>query len=163
MSASSRPAALRERWQSLPLARRRALVLAMLLLLVLAVIWAVLLPAWRTLRDLPQQRAQLETRWTRMRLLAEQAQALRALPRNSAQEARQALLAATQEQLGTHARMQVQGDEAVVTLTGVRPELLELWLAQARSQARVLPSQARLQRDAQGLWEGVVTFGMPQG
>ncbi len=162
MNTAPRPAAFVARWQRLPPTQRRALVIAVLVLLAFTLAWTSLLPAWRALRELPQQRHELESRWARMRVLAEQAKSLRAMPRSTPDEARQALAAATREQLGQGGRIQFQGDEAVVTLTGVRPDLLELWLAQARSQARVLPTQARLQRNAQGLWDGVVTFGLPQ-
>ncbi len=161
MNLRSGRQALRAHWQRWPVSSRRLLAGTLLVILVAVLAWTSLWPAWRLLQALPQQQRQLEARWTRMQWLSEQAQLLRTLPRSTADEARQALLRATREQLGSQAQVQVNSHQAVVTLTGIRPERLELWLAQIRTQARVLPSEARLERNAQGGWDGRVTFGLP--
>lgn len=155
-------------WQALPQRTRRLVVLLLVLSALGLLAWA-LLPAWRTVQEAPARHRQLETQAARMRMLATQAQRLRALPRSTPDEARQALESATREQLGAAARVSLpapgagsgQGEQATVTLTQVPAQALGLWLSQVRTQARVLPVAARLQRDAQNRWSGTIDLGWP--
>lgn len=155
-------------WRALPPRARRSLVLLVALAAVALLAWT-LRPAWRTVQDAPAQHRQLETQAARMRLLAAQAQRLRALPRSTPDEARQALEAATREQFGAAARLSLpapgagsgQGEQATVNLSQVPAQALGLWLSQVRTQARLLPVAARLQRDAQDRWSGTIELGWP--
>lgn len=157
-------------WQALPARTRRAWVI-LLGLAALVLLGVALLPAWRTVQEAPARHRQLETQAARMRMMVSQAQRLRALPRSTADEAWQALEAATREQLGAAARMSrpppgssqgnAAGMQVTVTLTGVPAQSLGLWLSQVRTQARLLPASARLQRDSQNRWSGTVDLGWP--
>lgn len=155
-------------WQALPLRTRRTTAL-ILLSAALAALWMLMQPAWKTIQEAPARHRQMETQAARMRLLAAQAQRLRAAPRSTPDEARTALEAATREQFGAAARVslpspgtgQGQGEPAAVTLTQVPAQALGLWLSQVRTQAGLLPVAARLERDAQGRWSGTVELGWP--
>jgi general secretion pathway protein M len=48
-----------------------------------------------------------------------------------------------------------------ITLNGTAPDALGQWLTQARTNARVLPAEARLTRDAAGLWNGSLVLALP--
>ena len=50
---------------------------------------------------------------------------------------------------------------ALVTLAGVPPDALAQWLAQARINARAVPGEARLQRNAAGQWDGTLVLNLP--
>jgi general secretion pathway protein M len=65
------------------------------------------------------------------------------------------------QRLGTTGRTLVSGDRVTVTLTGAAPEAVAQWLAQARANARALPGEARLNRNASGLWEGTLVLTLP--
>jgi general secretion pathway protein M len=59
--------------------------------------------------------------------------------------------------------MQAGGERVTVTLLGTAADALAEWLTQARVNARALPSEARLVRNASGLWEGTVVLTLPPG
>lgn len=155
-------------WQALPQRTRRMVWIGLLLAALFVLGWS-LLPAWRTVQEAPARHRQLETQAARMRLQASQAQHLRTLPHSTPDEARQALEAATREQFGPAARLSLpasgagagQGEQATVTLTAVPAQALGLWLSQVRTQARLLPTAAHLQRDAQNRWSGTIDLGWP--
>lgn len=141
------------RWSSL--SRREQLALQAALLLVLGALlwWVALAPALTTLRWAESQRRTLETQWQQMLRLQAQAQALQAQPRLSATET-QRLLEASLKPLGNLAQLSVTGERATLTLKGVSADVLAQWLTQVRLNARLRPSEARLQRSAQGSWDG---------
>jgi general secretion pathway protein M len=152
---AARGAALRVRWRSLSLRDRR---LAALMVLVVAafVLWALAIqPAWKTLREAPARIAALETQTQTMRALAAEAAELRTAPSLSTDAATLALKAAS-ERLGANGRLSLQGDRAVLTLTGASSEQLRDWLAEARSGARARPVEAQLSRNAQGYSGSIV-------
>ena len=72
-------------------------------------------------------------------------------------QAAAALKAAT-DRLGSAGRLSLQGDRASLTLTGVSPEALRSWLLEARSAARVRPSEAQLTRGPQGYSGSIVVM-----
>lgn len=147
--------ALLQRWRSLGARDRRLAKLALSLLGAL-LLWAVAIqPAWRTLRDAPLQRDQLDLQLQEMRTLATEAQQLRNAPALSSAQSAAALRAAS-ERLGAKARLSLQGDRAVLTLTGVSSAQLREWLAEARAGARARPVEAQLSRGAQGFSGSVV-------
>ena len=58
--------------------------------------------------------------------------------------------------LGPHGRLVVQGDRAVLDVTGASSAELRSWLAEARSGARARPVEARLTRGAGGYSGSIV-------
>ena len=150
MSAlTDRIAPLRARWDALPLRERRLVALAAAAV-ALAALWLLAVqPAWRTLRSAPAESARLESQWQTMQRQAEEVRTLRATPPLAPGLATEALQGAT-ARLGTAGRLALQGDRAVLTLTGVPGEALLQWLAEARRGARARPLEAQLQRTEDG-------------
>lgn len=135
--------ALRERWAALA-ERERLLVMLAGALIGLALLWLVgLQPALRTLRSAPQEQAALDQQAQTMQRLAAEARTLRAAPPLAPGLAGQALQGAT-ERLGASGRLTLQGDRAVLMLTGVHGDALAQWLAEARNGARARPVEAKL-------------------
>jgi general secretion pathway protein M len=154
-------APLRAAWQAQP-ARQRALIAVAAALIGALLVWQVgVAPALATLRSAPAQHATLSAQLQTMQGLEAQARALQGLPRAGRDDARRALEASVQQQLGAAARLQTAGDGATLTLSGVRGDALAQWLAQARIDARARPSEARLTRNATGLWEGTLVLTLP--
>lgn len=154
-------AALRTRWQALP-GREKTLVGAAAALVATALVWWVALgPALGVLRSANEQHRALDMQLQRMRGLQQQAQALQAQPKQNHDEALRRLELSVRQKLGTTARTTVVGDRVSVTLTGTPPEVLAQWITQARVDARALPSEARLTRNAAGLWEGTLVLSLP--
>lgn len=157
----SRLAPIRQRWQALGERERRGLSIAAWVL-GLFLLWAVgLAPAWRTVRDAPAQLDRLEAQLQQMQRQAGEARELRALPALNAAQSAAALRAATEE-LGAAARLQVIGDRATLTLTGIDGAQLRDWLAEARSAARARPVEANLTRGPQG-FTGSIVVALPSG
>ncbi len=142
-------APLQARWVALPAREKRLLLLAGTAL-VLFLIWQLgVRPALRTLAVAPAQRAALEVQWQAMQKRAAEAAELRGATPMSPEQSLAALKAAT-DRLGERARMTVQGDRVVLTLSNVGTAELRDWLSEARSGARVRPVEATLSRAAQG-------------
>jgi general secretion pathway protein M len=97
----------------------------------------------------------LQAQQQRMRALATEASELRAAPVLAIEQSSQALKAAS-DRLGKNGRLSLQGDRAVLTLTGASSEQLREWLAEARSGARAQPVEAQLSRTAQGYSGSIV-------
>jgi general secretion pathway protein M len=128
--------------------------------------WLALAPALQTLRTAAPQAARLEAQLQAMRGLQAQAQALQAQPKMGREEALRALEAAVKQRLGGTAQLNVQGDRASLVLKGTSAEALAQWLAQARVNARALPTEARLQRSAApgaagATWDGSMVLALP--
>jgi general secretion pathway protein M len=102
-----------------------------------------------------------------MQRLAQQAEALKALPQLHAADALRALQTATEQRLGQAAKLTAQGDRASVTLTRVSATQLAAWLADARANARATVQDMRLTRDAASpsgsapLWSGTLALALP--
>ncbi len=142
-------------WRSRAPRERQLLALAFVAVLLFAG-WSVLVqPAWRTVRSAPAQLDQLDHQVQQMQAAAAEVQALRAVPAVAPPQAALALKAAT-ERLGDKARLSLQGDRAILTLSGIGPEALRGWLNEARSGARARPIEAQLMRAAQG-YSGTIT------
>jgi general secretion pathway protein M len=138
--------------------REQQLVLAALALLLLAMLWWVgLAPALSTLRKVEQQRPQLDAQWQQMQRLQTLAQTLQAQPRLAPDEAKRQL-ETVMKPLGASAQWQVSGERVSVTLQGVPADTLAQWLAQARLNARAVPGEARLVRNASGSWDGTLVL-----
>lgn len=130
--------------------------------LAIALLWLVAIaPALGTLRTAEEQHRALDLQLQRMRGLQAQAQAMQAQPKQNHDEALRLLELSVRQGLGTSARTAVLGDRVTVTLTGTPADALAQWLTQARVNARALPSEAHLNRNAAGLWEGTVVVTLP--
>lgn len=147
------PPLLQARWNAMA-QREQRLVLAALALLLAALLWWLgLAPALASLRAAEKQRPLLEAQLLQMQHLQLQAKALQAQPRMAFVEARR-LLEASVKPLGGTAQLVVTGERVTVTLKGASADALAQWLAQARLNARAVPSEARLVRNAAGSWDG---------
>lgn len=151
----------RARWRALGRRERRGIsIIAWLVGLLL--LWTVAIaPAWRTARAAPAQLDLLDAQLQQMQRQASEARELRAIPALSGSQAASALRAATDE-LGAAARLQLGGDRATLTLTGVNGSQLSDWLAEARSAARARPLEANLTRGPQG-FSGSIVVALPTG
>jgi general secretion pathway protein M len=157
LSAAFKP--LRDGWQALP-PRERRLVWLAASVLGLYLVWALAVqPAWRTLAQAPAQLDTLGRQLQAMQLLAGEARELRDTPAVTPDQAAAALRAAT-ERLGDQGSLTLQGDRAVLKLSGVGTSALRDWLAQARSGARARAVDVKLTRSGRG-YDGtlVVAFG----
>ncbi|HXE47996.1 MAG TPA: type II secretion system protein GspM [Ramlibacter sp.] len=158
MSAAS---ILKARWEGLD-SREKVWVAAAIALAAAALVWLIALaPALATLRGAEQQHRALDAQLQQMLNLQAQAQALQAQPKQNREEALRLLELSVRERLGTTARSLISGDRVTVTLSGTAPLALAQWLAQARLNARALPSEAHLSRNSGGLWEGTLVLTLP--
>lgn len=152
---------LKARWDSLA-PRDKAGVAGVGVLLALVLVWLVALaPALATLRTAEAQHRALDAQLQHMRGMQAQAQALQAQPKLSHDEALRMLELSVRERLGGTARSVVAGERVTITLAGTAPLALAQWLTQVRVNARALPSEARLYRNAGGLWEGTLVLTLP--
>lgn len=157
----SRTALLRARWDTLA-SREKVLVGGAAAVVALALLWLVAVaPALATLRTAESQHRAADAQLQRMRGLQTQAQSLQAQPKQNPEEALRQLELSARQRLGTTARMVIAGDRVTLTLTGTAPDALAQWLTQARVNARVLPGEARLNRNSGGLWEGTLVLNLP--
>ena len=142
-------------WASLN-SRERLLVTVAGVAVGLYVVFALAVqPAWRTLRAAPAQLDALVGQLQGMQRLAGEAKELRGLPPVNPAQAMTALKAAS-DRLGDKAKLNVQGERAVLTLTAVGTEQLRAWLAEARSGARARPVEATLTRGPVGYSGSIV-------
>ncbi|MGS0755936.1 type II secretion system protein GspM [Roseateles sp. GG27B] len=146
------------RWHMLGERERTALKLAGWALALLLGWLIAVAPGLRVLKQTPAQLEAVELQLQDMQGLALEARELRTTPTVSAAQAAQALQAAS-EHLGPAARLTVNGDRAVLTVTGVAAEALQAWLGEVRSAARARPLEASLQRGPQG-YSGTVVLGL---
>lgn len=128
----------------------------------LFLVWLVFVqPAWRTLREAPPRLDALEAQLQQMQRLAAESQGLRGVAAVPQAQAAAALKAAT-DRLGEKGRLSLQGERASLTLNGVSPEALRGWLLEARSAARVRPTEAQLSRGPQG-YSGTIVVQLSAG
>jgi general secretion pathway protein M len=151
----------RARWRALGLRERRALAVAAWVV-GLFLLWALAIaPAWRTARSAPAQIDQLDAQLQQMQRQANEARELRAIPALGSSQAAAALRAASAA-LGAAGRLQLSGDRATLTLTGVSGTQLRDWLTEARSAARARPLTANLTQGPQG-YSGSIVVALPTG
>lgn len=139
-------AELAQRWQALAPRERLGVALA-LAVIGLYLLWLLALaPAWRTHREVPARLAQADEELRQMRRLADEAQALRALPAVRPEQSEAALRAAT-ARLGAGATLGArQGERIGVTFKGVDAAALAAWLVEVRNAARARVVEAQLRR-----------------
>jgi len=158
---NQRADALRTRWAAMA-PRERALSATAAVVVGFALLWWVgVAPALQTLRGAGTQHAALDAQLQRMRGLQAQAQALQAQPRQGHDDALRALEQTIRQRLGIAARYSIAGERVNVTLAAVPPDTLAQWLTQARVNARALPAEARLVRNAAGQWDGTLVMTLP--
>lgn len=146
-------------WWAARAPRERLAVLAAVGLVGLFAAWLLLVqPAWRTLREAPVRLDTLDAQLQLMQRLAAESQSLRGVAAVPQAQAAAALKAAT-DRLGDKGRISMQGDRASLTLNGVSPEALRGWLLEARSAARVRPTEAQLSRGPQG-YSGTIVVNL---
>jgi general secretion pathway protein M len=144
-------------------ARERQMVVLIGLALGFLIVWLLLVrPAWKTLDEAPALRAQADAQLLQMQAISNEASKLRALPPPPQSVAEQVLKSATDD-LGGKAKLAIQNDRAVLSLTGANGEDLRKWLIQARGGARARPVEASLTRSGDG-YNGtlVVVIGSSQ-
>lgn len=153
--------ALRARWQALA-PREQALVAAASALVALALLWWIALaPAVGTLRSAEEQHRALDQQLQQMRRLQAQAKAMQSQPRLGQEESLRQLDASIRQQLGLGARHAIAGERVTVTLTNAPAAALAQWLSQVRTNARAIPGEARLTRNAAGGWDGTLVLTLP--
>ena len=152
---------LRARWAGLA-PREQALVAAAAGLVAVALLWWIALaPAIGTLKDADTQHRALDTQLQNMRRLQAQARAMQSQPKQGQDEAMRQLEAAIRQQLGTSARYSIAGERVTVSLSNAPAAALAQWLAQVRTNARAIPGEARLTRNAAGGWDGSLVLALP--
>jgi general secretion pathway protein M len=146
--------------------RERRLVIAALCIIALALLWWVAIaPALHTYRHSTSAHAQLDAQIAKMQALANQAQALKALPSPSNAKAKE-WLDSNAKKLSTNANVAILGNQAQMRFQNVQPQALVSWLAEARSSAglRVLQASWNKTSSAVGTlaWSGDMALEMPQ-
>jgi general secretion pathway protein M len=152
-----RLAPLKAQWKNTTPREQRLLLAALALVVGAALWWLALAPALTTLRAAPAQARVQEAQLQTMRGLQAQAQLIQALPALLPGESRR-LLEATVKDLGASAQLAVLGERATLTLKGASAAALAQCLAQARLNARALPVEAHLVRNAAGTWDGTLVL-----
>ncbi|MBC5785040.1 type II secretion system protein M [Ramlibacter sp. USB13] len=153
--------ALLARWNALA-PRERALVAGAGGLVAVALLWWIALgPAIATLRGAEAQHRALDAQLAAMLRLQQQARQMQSLPRQNADESMRQLEAAIRQQLGVSARYSIAGDRVSVTLTNTPAASLAQWLSQVRTNARAVPGEAKLTRNASGGWDGTLVLALP--
>lgn len=148
---------LQARWNEVSRREQRLLLAALALILGALLWWLGLAPALATLRSADKQHQLLGAQLQQMQRLQAQAKTLQAQPRLALDEARR-LLESSVKPLGATAQLAVTGERVTLTLKGVPADALAQWLAQARLNARAVPSEARLARNAAGNWDGTLVL-----
>jgi general secretion pathway protein M len=152
---------LRARWAGLA-PREQALVAAASALVALALLWWLALgPAVATLRGAEAQHRALDAQVQHMKRLQAQARAMQGQPRQNPDEAMRQLESAIRQQLGVSARYSIAGDRVTITLTNTPAPALAQWLSQVRTNARAIPGEAKLTRNAGGGWDGSLVLALP--
>lgn len=139
--------------------RERQLIVVMAIAVAVLLVWLILVqPALRILREAPLELDRLDQQMQQMQLAASEMQGLRAASPVPTEQATTALRAAT-AQLGSTAKLAVQGDRAVLSFTGIQGDALRGWLGEARSAARARPMEAQLVKAATG-YSGSITVSL---
>ena len=150
---------LQARWQTVS-AREQRLVKWTVAVIGLALVWWVALsPALKMLKTADQQRGALESEWLQMQTLQAQAKVLQAKPLLAAADARR-LLDASVVPLAASLQLVNAGEQVRVTVKGLSPDALAQWLTTARQNARAVPSEANLTRNAAGTWDGFLMLSL---
>lgn len=153
-------AQLKGRWAAMaPRERRMVTVMAWLLGITLLFLLGVR-PAWKTLQQAPVQLREVNAVLEDMQRQATEVKTLRQMPVVPPAQAEAALRSAT-ERLGDGAKIRMQPDRAVVTLTKVAGADLAQWLADVRANARARPVEANFAQVEPGVYSGTISVVLP--
>ena len=146
---------LKQLWLKLQPRERTGIALASALVLVYA-LWAWWwLPAWQVLQAAPAQHRALDDTLARMAQMQQEAQSLRsATPANA--EPVPERLKRSLAPLGDAAKLDMQGEQLVVTLKDIAPASLSAWFKSLQAQQLAIEG-GQLQATA-GLWHGRLNF-----
>ena len=164
-------APLQARWTAMAPREQTLVRTAVTVIAVALVWWVAITPALRTLGSAEAQQRILEAELQTMQSLQAQAQMLQAQPAINRDDAMRALQASVTQTLGASAQLNAAGDQATLTLRSTPAEALALWLAQARVNARALPTEVRLTRAVApspspsgpptAAWSGTLVLSLP--
>ena len=141
-------------------AREQALVrIAASVLLLAALWWIALRPAWLSLQSARTQAPLVRAQYEKVLQLQAQANALRAQAPGAPVDAK-AVLQNAVAGLEKNARLAVQADRATVTFKDAHPEALARFLEQARLMAHTRTLEMHLSQSA-GLWSGSLVLLLP--
>lgn len=155
-------------WWGALATRERRMVAAACSVVGLALLWwLAIAPALAVLRSADAQHRVLDAQLQSMRSMAAEAATLRAQPKISFDESLRTLENGVKQTLGATGQLNVSGERATVVLKGTSPEALAQWLAQARTNARAIPQEARLSKSASATpaamaWDGTIVLSLPQ-
>jgi general secretion pathway protein M len=134
-----------KRWNAVA-PRERSLVAAAAALMVIALLWWVgISPAWAKLRAAREAAPQVQAQLQLMRAQAVEAANLKAQRSLSYDESLRALESSVKT-LGAGASLSVSNERASVSLRAVSGDALAQWLAQVRANARLVPTELKLQK-----------------
>ena len=159
--------------------RERTLVLAAAALLAVALVWWIALaPALQTWRDSASAHAKLDAQLAQMQQLANEAKRLKAAPVINPKDAESWLVQSVKKLGKSTVSLPAGGLSAglaQVTLVGADAAALAAWLADARTAAGLIPTEAHWKRNLQSadkpgaaaqsaqtaqsaLWDGTLTL-----
>ncbi len=122
-----------------------------------AFVWfALIAPALQTYRGSSAAHAKLDAELAQMQRMAAEATKLKAMPRANPAQVQTWLDGATKKLGKANAAM--QGGRVQISFTGASPEALAAVLAEGRSKAQLVPSEAHWKKNANLLWDGNIVF-----
>jgi general secretion pathway protein M len=149
--------------------RERGLVSIAALLIALAVLWWIgIAPALSKIKAAQTAAPQLDAQLQLMRAQAAEAATLKAQRVLSYDESLRALDLSLKT-FGSSATLAVSDSRATLTLRAASGDTLAQWLAQVRANARLVPSELRIQRSANSAapgngaitWDGQIILALP--
>lgn len=159
---TQKKAALQAKWQLLEPRDKKLLLVALGVVLAAFVWWVLLAPPLNVLRQAAAQQRGLDAQLQAVQSLKAQAQNLKSTP-TMKRDAALAALQSSVKSYGTTAQLEASGDRVTLTLRAMPADALAQWLALARTGARTLPLEARLQRTPgpTAAWDGTLVLGLP--
>jgi general secretion pathway protein M len=147
-------------WQRVSPREQRLIQVAAAVLGLSLMWWLGLAPALKVLKLAPAQHQKLDAQLQTMQQLQAQTQNLRAQKALTANEAKE-LLTQSLKPLAEHAQMALQAQRVTISLKQLAPDALSQLLATLRQNARMAPTEAHLQRNAVGTWDGSLVLQLP--
>jgi general secretion pathway protein M len=148
-------------WRQLKMSERRLILVAFWVVLSALLWWLAIAPALKTLKEAPSEHRALDAKLLSMRVLSAEAKTLQSQPKLGFDEAQKALQSSVSQRFGSTAQLNLAAERATVTLKNANPQELALWLAQARVNARALPTEAKLTRNGES-WDGTLVLSLPK-
>ncbi len=148
-------------WRQLKMSERRLILVVFWVVLTALLWWLAIAPALKTLKEAPSEHRALDAKLLSMRVLSAEAKALQSQPKLGFDEAQKALQSSVSQRFGSTAQLNLAAERATVTLKNANPQELAQWLAQARVNARALPTEAKLTRNGES-WDGTLVLSLPK-